>query len=518
MSKMIQIPTLDCVTVAKSADADVVVVFRDSDKKAHAPKGAYNATVKRLSKSEAFTAGAKSSEFVRFGAKGKTENVLFVGMGKMSDLTEETARVAGGVAWGRIRSEKCHKINVWIDAFEGPKAFSGSLSQRSLVRAFAEGLILASYKYRHRTEDDPTGEKTPSSKKQEGPYMIHFVTKSKTLQKEIKEDLQWASVVGETVGVTRVWSDLPPNIGTPEYYAADAKKLAGAYGLKCKVLTEKDAAREKMNLFLAVGKGSEREGRIVVLEYVPKGQPKGKTVALVGKGITFDTGGISLKPAAKMDEMKHDMTGAATMMGAILLAAKMKVPNRVVAILAFTENMPAGMAIVPGTVIRSRAGKTVEIGNTDAEGRLILADALDYAHDFKPDVIIDAATLTGAVLVALGRYCCGLMGNDQKLVDELREAGAETGERLWQLPLYEEYFEDMKSEYADMNNIGANPQGGTIRAGMFLKQFIKKGTRWAHLDIAGTATDLSYLSYCPRRGASGTYVRTLAQFISKFGS
>jgi leucyl aminopeptidase len=253
------------------------------------------------------------------------------------------------------------------------------------------------------------------------------------------------------------------------------------------------------------------------LEYIPTAKSENqKTIAFVGKGVTFDSGGISIKPSMRMEEMKHDMTGAATLMGVTLLAAKMKVPNRIVTILAFTENMPDGSAIQPGNVITSRAGKTVEIINTDAEGRLILADVLDYAHEFKPDVIIDAATLTGAVSIALGKYCCGILGNDEGLIGAIRRCGNDTGERIWELPLFDDYFEDMRSETADMRNSCNDSYGGTIRGAIFLKQFIKKGQKWAHLDIAATAWGLTHLSYMPKRTASGLYVRTLARFAAEF--
>jgi leucyl aminopeptidase len=255
------------------------------------------------------------------------------------------------------------------------------------------------------------------------------------------------------------------------------------------------------------------------MEYRPKGvgrSKKSKTIALVGKGITFDSGGISIKPALRMEEMKHDMTGAATLMGALMLASMWKSPNRIVGIFAFTENMPDGTAIQPGNVITSRAGKTVEIINTDAEGRLILADVLDYAQEFKPDVILDSATLTGAVSVALGKHCCAILGTDDSVIEEVRSAGMKHGERIWQLPLYDEYFEDLKSDVADMKNSANDGLGGTIRGAIFLKQFIKKNTPWVHLDIAATAYNMSHLSYCPKRGGSGKYVRAVAQFCMDF--
>jgi leucyl aminopeptidase len=258
---------------------------------------------------------------------------------------------------------------------------------------------------------------------------------------------------------------------------------------------------------------------MVVVEYNPKpvkGAPAPKTLAFVGKGITFDTGGISLKPGARMEEMKHDMTGAATVFGAVLLASRLKVPNRVVGIMAFAENMPDGNAIVPGTVVTGRAGKSVEINNTDAEGRLVLADALDYAHDFKPDAIVNLATLTGAIGVSLGKYFSGLFANDDGLVRALKDACASQGEKLWEMPATDEYFDDLKTDSADMRNVAPDSYGGAIRAAVFLKQFIKPKQAWAHLDIATLANGVTYLSYIPKRGASGLFVRTLARLAADY--
>jgi leucyl aminopeptidase len=345
--------------------------------------------------------------------------------------------------------------------------------------------------------------------------------KDKVLAQQIASELQQVQASGAAIRVTRDWSNEPSNFGTPEYFAAEAKRLAKEYGLKCTILSEADAAKEKMGLFLGVGQGAEREGKIVVLEYTPKKSDKKpkknvKTIAFVGKGITFDSGGISIKPSMRMEEMKHDMTGAATVMGAILLASEMKVENRIIAIMGFTENMPSGNAIQPGNVLVSRAGKTVEVINTDAEGRLILADLLDYAQDFKPDAIVNAATLTGAVTIALGKHCCGIMGNDEQLIGAVKRAGESSGERIWELPLFDEYFDDLRSDYADMKNSANDGLGGTIRGGIFLKQFIKKGVKWAHLDIAATAWGVTHFSYIPKKGASGIYVRTLAKFAADF--
>jgi leucyl aminopeptidase len=428
-------------------------------------------------------------------------------MGPAADLTEEKVRQAGGQAWTKLLAEKCKGAAIHVDTLTGIKGLKGELSPARLVRAFAEGLVLGAYQFnKHKSKGDDYA----------GPSRLTFVTTDRALKATLDEQLARVRAIAEAVTVTRDWSNEPPNTGTPEFFAAEARRLGREYGLKVRVLNEADCKRERMGLFLAVGQGSEREGRVVVVEYSPKKARKGKTVSLVGKGITFDTGGISIKPAMKMEDMKHDMTGAATVMGAVILAAQWKVSNRVIGVMGFTENMPDGNAVVPGAVVKSRSGKTVEIINTDAEGRLILADLLDYAQDMKPDVMINIATLTGACGIALGKLCAGMMGNDDATMEALVRSGNSSGERLWQLPLWDEYFDDMKSDSADMKNVGDNPMGGTIRGGIFLKQFIRKGMPWAHLDIAYTGSNVGHLPYFPKRGASGQHVRTLAQFAADF--
>ncbi len=494
-----------------AVDADVVFVYQDGGKKAVPPTGAYANAVERLRKADAFNGRLSGQQFVRFGGKAPADSVLFVGAGPAAELTEEKARQAGGNAWAKLCAEKVLKVAVQIDTLFEARGLPAGANRIALVRAFAEGLVLNAYKFdKHKSKaDNGDGDYFCPTK-------VTFVTHDKELKAGLDRELSRAMAVAEAVQVTRDWSNEPANTGIPEYYAAEARKLAKQYGLKVKVLNEAEAAREKMNLFLGVGQGSEREGRVIVLEYAPKGVKNPKTIALVGKGITFDTGGISIKPSARMEEMKHDMTGAATMMGATILASLWKVPTRIVCVLGFTENMPDGNAIVPSTVIKARNGKTVEIINTDAEGRLILADLLDLAQDYKPDAVVDAATLTGAVSIALGKMCCGVLGNNQILVDAIKKAGDTNGERLWQLPCWDDYFEDMKSDTADMRNSCNDSNGGTIRGAVFLKQFIRKGVPWAHLDIAATATGLTHLSYLPKKGANGTYVRTLAQLAMDF--
>jgi leucyl aminopeptidase len=511
-------------------DADVIVTFQDSARKPIVPRGAYAALTEKLREGDSFAARPGTTQFIRFGGQAGAESVLVVGLGAIAELTEERARQAGGNAWAKLSAEKCRTVSIdaelFSDASQGARELKEGPSAGVLVRAFAEGLALAAYQFnRHKSQPKPEGAKTAkgaaSSKAGEyaGPTRLTFIAADKVLKTELDSHLVDVTAAAEAVRVARDWSNEPSNFGTPEFYANEARRLAREYGLKCTVLGEAEAAREKMGLFTGVSRGSVRDGRIVVLEYnPPRGKKAGapKTLAFVGKGVTFDSGGISIKPSTRMEEMKHDMTGAATLMGAILLAAAWKSPNRIVTVLAFCENMPDGGAIQPGNVLTARNGKTVEIINTDAEGRLVLADVLDYAQDFKPDAVIDAATLTGAVGIALGKQCAAILGNDETLIGALRRVGDATGERLWQLPLFDEYFEDMRSETADMKNSCNDSYGGVTRGAIFLKQFIRKGVPWAHLDIAAMASNVSSVSYFPRRGATGAYVRTLARFAAEF--
>jgi leucyl aminopeptidase len=508
---MLKLPLLEVRTsISGAIDTDLIAVFQDSAKKVIPPKGPYGGVVEKLRKSEAFTGKSGSLQFIRFAGHEPAENLLLLGLGQSAELTEEKYRVAGGQLWAKISAEKVKTVLLHVDHFFESKSQS-HLSPIRCLRALAEGIVLSAYQYVKHTskKDSANAEESPQVK-------VIFLTKEKGLKSQLTNEMAQVQAIGEAVTVTRNWSNEPSNFGTPIYFAEESKKLAKEYGLKYRVLTQQEAIRENMGLFIGVGQGAEREGRIVIVEYTPKNVKKAKTIALVGKGVTFDSGGISIKPSMKMEDMKHDMTGAATIMGATLLAAKWGVPHRIITIMAFTENMPDGNAIQPGNVLTSRNGKTVEIINTDAEGRLVLADVLDYAQDYKPDAVVDVATLTGAVSVALGKQCCAILGNEENLMDSIKRAGEVSGERIWQLPLYDEYFDDLKSDYADMKNSANDSNGGTIRGAIFLKQFIKKNVQWAHLDIAAMAYNLSHISYYPKRGASGAYVRTLAQFIADY--
>jgi len=347
------------------------------------------------------------------------------------------------------------------------------------------------------------------SKKRAAEKSLRRLTVMVPSRRELPVGEQAAAEARAIAKGTRLLRDLanrPPNVCTPSHLAEQAQELARAYpSIKVKVLDRAAMQKLNMNTLLAVAKGSHEPPRFIVLEY--KGAKKrSKPVALVGKGVTFDTGGISIKPAAAMDEMKFDMCGAASVLGTICAAAELRLPLDVVGLIPATENMPGGAATKPGDIVTSMSGQTVEILNTDAEGRLILSDALTYTERYNPDVVIDIATLTGACVIALGNHATGLLSNHNPLAKDLLNAGEYTGDRAWQLPLWDEYQRQIDSPFADFANIGGR-EAGTITAACFLSRFTRK-FHWAHLDIAGTA----WISG-KNKGATGRPVPLLVQYL-----
>jgi leucyl aminopeptidase len=301
---------------------------------------------------------------------------------------------------------------------------------------------------------------------------------------------------------------LPPNRCTPAFLAETAEELGRTHGFAVTVLGKAAIEAEGMGALLAVNQGSATEPRFIVVEY--KGAGDAAPVVLVGKGITFDAGGISIKPAASMEEMKYDMSGAAAVLGALEMVGRLKPKLNVVGVIPSTDNMPGGRAVRPSDVVKAHSGKTIEIVNTDAEGRLILADALSYVKRFKPAAVLDAATLTGTCVIALGHTASAVMGNDDALVEEVRRAGERSGERVWPLPMYDEYRELNKSDIADVKNSGGRP-AGTISAGWFLREFVE-GYPWVHIDVAGTAYSGSD-SPPMAKGPAGVPMRLFAEFV-----
>ena len=322
----------------------------------------------------------------------------------------------------------------------------------------------------------------------------------------ISESLHKAEAMLYGMNLCKDLGNSPANICTPTYLATTAKKIATELGVSAKIMSKEEIKQLGMNAFLAVAQGSTTDAQLIELSYQGAAVTNEKPIVLVGKGITFDSGGISLKPGAGMDEMKYDMCGAASVIGTFAAAVKLKLPINLVVIVPTCENMPAGNALKPGDIVKSMNGLSIEVLNTDAEGRLILCDALSYAERFQPAAVIDVATLTGACIIALGHVAQGVLGNNQNLIDQLMKAAQNVNDKTWQLPLFEEYKEQLKSNFADLQNIGGRP-AGTITAAAFLSYFTENYS-WAHLDIAGTAWQSG-----SNKGATGRPVPLLLQYL-----
>jgi len=344
------------------------------------------------------------------------------------------------------------------------------------------------------------------SKSEPGPTLKRLaLSVDAVAAKRAAAGLEQGLAVAHGMSLAKDLGNLPPNVCTPAYLADQARELAKRYRMKVTVLERADMEKLGMHTLLSVAQGSARPPKFIVLEH--RAGPKArKPVVIVGKGITFDTGGISLKPAAEMDEMKFDMCGAASVLGTMKAVGEMKLPANVIGVIPTTENMPGGRATRPGDIVKSLSGQTVEILNTDAEGRLILCDALTYVERFEPAAVIDIATLTGACVIALGHVATGLFANDDALAREVTGAGETACDRVWQMPLWDDYQEQLKSNFADFANIGGRP-AGAVTAACFLARFTKK-FKWAHLDIAGTAWKSGR-----EKGATGRPVPLLTQFL-----
>jgi leucyl aminopeptidase len=418
--------------------------------------------------------------------------VLLVGLGPRKSFGRRVWRKALAAAMGALLRTGVASAAL---ALERPAA--GELDDYYFGRAVAEAAGAALY----RINDLKTG------KKPKGPALERIaagpVTRSAAAA--VRRGLAHGEAIAAAAKVQRDLANLPPNVCTPSFLAEEARALAKRHALRVRVLDEPAIRREKMGCLLAVAQGSAQPPRFIVLEHAG-GKSSQAPVVLVGKGVTFDTGGISLKDPGAMDEMKFDMSGAAAVIAAMTLVAQLKLPLRVVGLVAAVENMPDGKAVKPGDIATSASGQTVEILNTDAEGRLILCDALHYARRFRPAAVVDMATLTGACVIALGHHHSAAIGNDEALVRELVEAGVRAEDRAWPLPLTEEYAEQLKSNFADFANIGGR-DGGAITAAAFLGKFTQ-GMKWAHLDIAGTA----YQSGA-QKGSTGRPTPLLADFL-----
>jgi leucyl aminopeptidase len=431
-------------------------------------------------------ATGKAEEVVKAPTGGKLAAPLLVavGLGKPEVTGEQVRRAAGAAARALGKAKKAASTLSAVD-----------------LGAAVEGTLLGSYAFTQYKSE--AGEATLAK--------VDFVTPAAGAAKEHKAALKAHTAIAESVIITRDLVNTPPNDLFPASFAERAVELAEANGITVEVLDEKALRKGGYGGILGVGGGSARQPRLVRLSY--KGPKARKKVALVGKGITFDTGGISIKPAAGMDEMTSDMGGAAAMVASIVLAAKLKYPLEVIATVPMAENMPSGDAYRPGDVLTQYGGKTVEVLNTDAEGRLILADAIVRACEDNPDYLIDTATLTGAAVVALGKRTAGVMGTDE-FRDRVAELGNAVGEGAWAMPLPEELRSDLDSRLADLANVTGHRWGGMLAAGLFLKEFVPDGLPWAHIDVAGPAFNTGGPFGYTTKGGTGVPVRTIAAVLA----
>ena len=442
-----------------------------------------------------FAAGdfnGKKDETALVYPPGPAPRVLLLGMGKPDETSRTGIRRAASVAAKRARA-----LGVPRAAFHLAPEALGGLAAADAGQAIAEGLAQGAWQYNEMKR--PPEEKKPA------------LERIDVLAPGAAEAFTAGHRIGAAIGagqtVARGIQVLPGNVCTPSYVARTAEEIAARHGFGVTVLDKAAIVREGMGALMAVAQGSAEEPRFIALEY--KGTA-GAPIVLVGKGVTFDTGGISIKPAQNMEDMKYDMSGAAAVLGTFETLGRLKPAVHVVGLIPSTENMPSGTAVKPGDVVTSLSGQTIEIINTDAEGRLILCDALTYARRYDPACVLDIATLTGAIVVALGHSATGVMGTDDGLIEDVRAAGERSGERVWPLPLWDEYRDLMKSDIADVKNAGGRP-AGSISAGWFLREFVD-GFPWAHLDIAGTA-------YTERedatrvKGPTGVGVRLFSEFV-----
>lgn len=439
----------------------------------------------------------KAGEVFLYHSQGKipAKRLLLVGLGKKRGLTLDMIRQAMGHAVKRVRQVKAGSFTAAV-----PATLPKGHSLLDVGQAMVEGAILGSYEFIAYRSDNV------AVKVEE----MALLAQQKGQLRQLTEGIRRGLASAEATVFVRDLCNHPSNIMNPSYIAKEAKSIAKDESLALKILEQKDMEQLGMGALLGVARGSHEPPKFIVIEYNGTRKPNEPPVVLVGKTITFDSGGISLKPAENMEHMKADMTGGAEVLATIRAASRLKLPLRVISLLPVAENMPGGRAMKPGDIVKTLSGKTVEVQNTDAEGRLILADALAYAQRYKPAALVDIATLTGACVVALGQFAIGMFGTDTKLLDQFRKSGLKAGERVWEMPLWDEYFEQLRSDVADMRNIGGRG-GGMITAALFLKKFAGEGP-WVHIDIASTDWSERERAYIPK-GPTGIGTRLLIQFL-----
>ena len=483
----------------ESTDVIVISLFENTKK---IPSGlssldkASGGFISNLLQNKDFTGKLNETVMIPTYKKAIPKRILLVGLGKTTELSSDKVRQAAGTATRVIQGKKFKSPSMLLYKTE----YKG-ISIEDITRSVVEGVLLSLYNF--------TMYKT--LKKEDKAVINNFtlIVQKKDVLAKVKSVAKNTQTVAEAVCFTRDIVNMAGSDATPTFLANKAKEIARKTGVKCRTLSRPDMKKLGMGGILNVSRGSSQPPKFIILEYNTR-KKNSDTIVLIGKGVTFDSGGISLKPGSGMDLMKADMSGAAAVLGAFKAISNLKPANHIVGLVPCTENMPSGSALKPGDIIKCMSGKTVEILNTDAEGRLILADAIAYAKRYKPDAVIDLATLTGACVAALGTFTSGMLGNNDKLKERVKQAGEKSHERVWELPLWKEYYELIKSNIADIKNTGGR-YAGTITAACFLGEFVEDFP-WVHLDIAGTflvEKDTPYI----RKGATGVGVRLLTQLI-----
>ncbi|MGI8642125.1 MAG: leucyl aminopeptidase [Pyrinomonadaceae bacterium] len=484
-----------------NVDALAVAVFKDEKATGGVLKDLdklAGGLIASVIKTEEFKGETGDTAYLLFEPKGKVKasRLLLVGVGDKTDYKVSDVSMLSGTATRYFKKRNIKGFALL------PRSDGDAVEVASCAM---QGVVASQFELdKYRTKDK--NEKTVDN-------FVLCIEGAK--EKEIKNGLERGEIIGDSMNFTRDLANEPPNILHPTEMANRASKMAKEVGLKCEVLDEAKMEKLGMGSLMSVSLGSEQPAKLIILKYEPKKSTgkKGELLALVGKGITFDTGGISIKPSEHMDAMKYDMSGGATVMGTMRAIAMLKLTVPVLGIVAAVENMPDGKASRPSDVVTASNGKTVEILNTDAEGRLVLADAVAYAEKQGATTIVDMATLTGAVIIALGDLNTGIMGNDQDLIDEIIACGKDAGEDFWQLPVSKEYSKGIKSDIADIKNIGPSRKAGTIMGAVFIQEFIDKA-KWAHLDIAGTAWADDTKAH-QSKGPTAVAVRTLLKLVEK---
>ena len=429
-----------------------------------------------------------SGDYIILPGSANFKRIMLFNLGDKKKLTNDKMRAFGSILYSLVNSKKIKKMIVDTKSF--------SMTSNDKNQSMIEGMILGSYKFEDYKSD--------KNKK-------NYLTDISLMGNIDKAIVKKAQIIAESVCFARDLGNHPANILTPTYLANESKRISKAKNMNCTITDVSKFEKMGLGSFYGVARGAKEPAKMIIVEY-NGGSKSQKPIALIGKGLTFDTGGISLKPGARMDEMKFDMCGSATVMGVMNAVSILQPKINIVFAIGSTENMPGSDAQRPGDIVTAYNGKTIEVLNTDAEGRLVLADILSYVNkNYKPEFMIDFATLTGAVLVALGHRASGLMGNDHKLISKIKKSSTATGEKVWELPLWDEYSKDIQGKYADIQNLG-KAGAGTITAGAFLKEFVGN-TPWCHLDIAGTAWGPKEPEYQPKVGATGVAVRLIYHLL-----